>query len=36
MDLYRRGRDLIFMVMSFKLRVYAPHELVKLAEENEW
>jgi SAM-dependent methyltransferase len=35
---YRRvGRDLIFIdEMSFKLRVYTLHELVKLAEENGW
>jgi SAM-dependent methyltransferase len=35
---YRRvGRDLIFIdEMSFKLRVYTLHELVKLAKENGW
>lgn len=35
---YRRvGRDLIFIdEMSFKLRVYTLHEIVKLAEKNGW
>jgi len=33
----KRGEDLVFIdKVSFKLRVYALHELVKIAEENGW